>query len=256
MTDDRGPDPLFAFEGVAVELGGRDVLHDVDATVPDGALTTIVGPSGGGKSTLLRLCNRLAVPSVGRVLLRGRDLADLDVLATRRRIGMVFQVPTLFAGTVRDNLAEAAPAAGEAAWRAALADAELDPSFLNRDADELSGGEAQRACLARTLVTGPEVLLADEPTSSLDQTTARTLERLARGLVDRGVAVLWVTHDRAQARRLADWTLVVEGGTVVSAGPPAAEQRAGGGARGAGGGRDGDGGDGVRGMGDPAGGRE
>lgn len=236
MTDNHGRAALFAFEGVAVELGGRDVLHDVDATVPDGALTTIVGPSGGGKSTLLRLCNRLAVPSAGRVLFRGRDLAGLDVLATRRRVGMVFQVPTLFAGTVRDNLAEAAPAVDEAAWRAALADAELDPSFLDRDADELSGGEAQRACLARTLVTGPEVLLADEPTSSLDQATARTLERLARGLVDRGVAVLWVTHDPAQAWRLADWTLIVEEGTVVSAGPPdaAGRGRVGGGVRGGG----------------------
>jgi putative ABC transport system ATP-binding protein len=220
MTDDDGRHPLFAFEGVAVELGGREVLHDVEASVPDGALTTIVGPSGGGKSTLLRLCNRLAVPSRGRVRFRGRDLAELDVLATRRRIGMVFQVPTLFAGTVRDNLAEAAPDAGEQAWRAALADAELDASFLDRDADELSGGEAQRACLARTLVTDPEVLLADEPTSSLDQTTARTLERLACGLVERGVAVLWVTHDPEQSRRLADWTLVVEAGTVVAAGSP------------------------------------
>ncbi len=222
MRDGHGRDPLFAFEGVAVELGGRDVLHDVDATIPDAALTTIVGPSGGGKSTLLRLCNRLAVPSAGRVRFRGRDLADLDVLGTRRRIGMVFQVPTLFAGTVRDNLAVAAPDAGEAAWRAALAEAELDPSFLDRDADQLSGGEAQRACLARTLVTGPEVLLADEPTSSLDQRTAHTLERLARGLVDRGVAVLWVTHDPEQSRRLAEWTLVVEAGTVVSAGTPEA----------------------------------
>lgn len=223
MIDTADRPPLFALEGVAVELGGRDVLHDVDATVPDGALTTIVGPSGGGKSTLLRLCNRLAVPSAGRVLFRGRDLADLDVLATRRRIGMVFQVPTLFGGTVRDNLVEAAPHAGDAAHRAALADAELDPSFLDRDADALSGGEAQRACFARTLVTRPEVLLADEPTSSLDQATARMLERLARGLVDRGVAVLWVTHDPAQSRRLADWTLAVEAGTVVSSGPPGSD---------------------------------
>lgn len=220
MTDDDRRQPLFAFEGVAVELGGRYVLHDVDAAVPDGALTTIVGPSGGGKSTLLRLCNRLAVPSAGHVRFRGRDLGEHDVLATRRRIGMVFQIPTLFAGTIRDNLAEAAPDVGEAAWRAALVDAELDPSFLDRDADELSGGEAQRACLARTLVTGPEVLLADEPTAALDQATVRTLERLVRRLVDRGVAVLWVTHDPAQSRRLADWTLVVRAGTVVTAGSP------------------------------------
>ncbi len=219
-TDPRTTDPVFVFDGVAVELGGHDVLHDVTATVPDRALTTIVGPSGSGKSTLLRLCNRLAVPSVGRVLFRGRDMADLDVLATRRRIGMVFQAPTLFAGTVRDNLAVAAPEGPEERWRRALEAAELDAAFLDRDADSLSGGEAQRACLARTLVTEPDVLLADEPTSSLDQTTTRTLERLARALVDRGIAVLWVTHDPAQSRRLADWSLTMSNGTIVAWGPP------------------------------------
>jgi putative ABC transport system ATP-binding protein len=212
---------LFTFEDVHVELGGRDVLRGVDAEVPDGALTTIVGPSGSGKSTLLRLCNRLAVPSRGRVLLRGTDVTDLDVLAMRRRVGMVFQAPTLFAGTVRDNLAVAAPDAAEDRWVEALARAELDRAFLDRDADTLSGGEAQRACLARTLVTGPEVLLADEPTSSLDQATARALERMIRALVDDGVAVLWVTHDPAQSRRLADWTLALERGQVVAMGDPA-----------------------------------
>jgi putative ABC transport system ATP-binding protein len=225
MVDrDHSPDagtPLFTFEDVHVELGGRDVLRGVDAEVPDGALTAIVGPSGSGKSTLLRLCNRLAVPSRGRVLLRGADLADLDVLATRRRVGMVFQAPTLFAGTVRDNLAVAAPEAGEGPWVDALARAELDRAFLDRDADTLSGGEAQRACLARTLVTGPEVLLADEPTSSLDQATARALERMIRALVDDGVAVLWVTHDPGQSRRLADWALALDHGRVVAIGDPA-----------------------------------
>jgi putative ABC transport system ATP-binding protein len=213
--------PLFTFVDVHVELGGRDVLRGVDAEVPDGALTTIVGPSGSGKSTLLRLCNRLAVPSRGRVLFRGTDLADLDVLATRRRVGMVFQAPTLFAGTVRDNLLVAAPEATADRWIDALARAELDRAFLDRDADTLSGGEAQRACLARTLITGPEVLLADEPTSSLDQATARALERMIRALVDDGVAVLWVTHDPAQARRLGDWALALDRGQVVATGEPA-----------------------------------
>lgn len=214
--------PLFTFDDVHVELGGRDVLVGVDAQVPDGALTTVVGPSGSGKSTLLRLCNRLAVPASGRVLLRRDDLARLDVLALRRRVGMVFQAPTLFAGTVRDNLAVAVPGGPECAWREALARAELSADFLDRDADTLSGGEAQRACLARTLVTDPEVLLADEPTSSLDESTARTLERLARELVDDGVPVLWVTHDPAQSRRLADWVLALDGGRVVAAGDPEA----------------------------------
>ena len=142
VTESAASPPVFRFDDVSVELGGRDVLHDVRATVPDHALTTILGPSGSGKSTLLRLCNRLVVPSGGRVLFRDRDMAELDVLAVRRRIGMVFQAPTLFAGTVRDNLAVAAPEGPQERWRRALAAAELDDAFLDRDADSLSGTSA------------------------------------------------------------------------------------------------------------------
>jgi putative ABC transport system ATP-binding protein len=90
----------------------------------------------------------------------------------------------------------------------------LDPELLGRDAKVLSGGEAQRLCLARTLTTGCEVLLADEPTSALDHEATAVLEELARELADGGMPVLWVTHDRAQADRLADHRLTVEEGRV------------------------------------------
>ncbi len=178
-------------------------------------ITCVLGPSGAGKSTLLRLCNRLEVPTAGTVRFRGRDVAELDPLALRREVGMVFQRPTLFGGTVRDNLAVARPDGDEAAFVGALERARLDASFLDRPADELSGGEAQRACLARTLVTGPRVLLMDEPTSALDPASRRGLEDLARSLADEGVPMLWVTHDLAQADRLADDVLVLIGGRLV-----------------------------------------
>ena len=220
MTPD-GP-PLFAFEAVCVEAGGTAILDHVDAAVPDHGITVVAGPSGAGKSTLLRLCNRLEVPTSGTVRFRGDDVARLDPLALRRQVGMVFQRPTLFGGTVRDNLAVAAPGAGDDVWAAALERAALPQSFLDRPAADLSGGEAQRACLARTLVTGPCVLLLDEPTSALDAGPRLAFERLARVLADGGVPVVWVTHDLDQLRRIADQLLVLDRGRVVHHGAASA----------------------------------
>ena len=209
---------LFAFEGVRLVVDGATVLDGVDARIPDEGLTAIVGPSGSGKSTLLRLCNRLEVPTAGRVRFRGDDLADLDPLRLRRRVGMVFQRPTLFPGTVADNLAVAEPEISDDAAADALHRAGLDRSFLTRTADDLSGGEAQRACLARTLVTGPDVLLMDEPTSALDEENTRVLEHLGMDLADGGVPVLWVTHDPHQVDRIADRRLRMARGRVVEGG--------------------------------------
>lgn len=209
---------VFHFDDVVVEGdGGVRILDEVTFDIPDGGVTVLTGPSGSGKSTLLRLCNRLEVPTTGTVRYRGADVADLDPLAHRRRVGMVFQRPTLFAGTVADNLAVARPDGDDGCYGAALERAGLDRSFLTRTGDELSGGEAQRACLARTLITDPEVLLLDEPTSSLDPASARLLERLVRGEADGGVPVLWVSHDLAQVRRLADRPMVLIAGRMADA---------------------------------------
>ena len=175
----------------------------------------LVGPSGAGKSTVLRLLDRLEVPTSGEVRFRGRALDDLDVLALRRRVGMVFQRPAPFPGTVRDNLLVADPDADEEALTAALHAARLDAAFLDRPADELSGGEAQRMCLARTLVTRPEVLLMDEPTSALDPEATRRLERTARRLAGEGHELVWVTHDLEQAHRLGGEIVVLIDGRVA-----------------------------------------
>jgi putative ABC transport system ATP-binding protein len=210
---------VFALESVSVVAPHGPVLRGVDLRIPGAGVTVVLGPSGSGKSTLLRLCNRLEAPTSGRVLFRGEDLATLDPLAHRRRVGMVFQRPTPFGGTVRDNLRVADPAASEAAMAAVLGRAGLGAAFLERPAGELSGGECQRACLARTLLTGPEVLLMDEPTSSLDEVARRGLEALARELCAEGVPVVWVTHDLAQAARIADTVVEVEEGRVRAARP-------------------------------------
>jgi putative ABC transport system ATP-binding protein len=207
--------PLYELVGVGLVIDGATILAGVELTIADAGITVVLGPSGAGKSMLLRLLNRLEVPTAGEVRYRGEPVDALDPLELRRRVGMVFQRPAPFPGTVRDNLLVADPGAGDDELAAALGDARLDRAFLDRSADELSGGEAQRMCLARTLVTRPDALLMDEPTSALDPEARQGLERTARRLADGGRPLVWVTHDLAQADRLADDMVVMVGGHVA-----------------------------------------
>jgi UDP-glucose/iron transport system ATP-binding protein len=195
---------------------GHRRLERIDADVSDRAITVIIGASGSGKSSLLRLCNRLEAPTDGTVQFRGQDLATVDVRRHRRRVGMLFQQPVPFAGTVRENLAVADPELDDTGAGALLQRVSLHASLLDRPADRLSGGEAQRMCLARTLATAPEVLLADEATSSLDPVATRRLEDLARELRGDGTPILWVTQEHEQVDRLADHVLTVADGRIVS----------------------------------------
>jgi putative ABC transport system ATP-binding protein len=183
---------------------GRRVLDEITGAIPAAGITVVAGPSGAGKTTLLRLCNRLEIPEAGTVSYRGQPLDELDPLALRRRVGMVFQRPTPFPGSVADNLAVAHPEAGPAELDAALNRVALNPGLLGQEARTLSGGELQRMCLARTLVTEPETLLLDEPTSALDEQPKLVFEGTARELAAQGITIIWVTHDGAQAHRVAD----------------------------------------------------
>jgi len=212
----------FEFDRVTVRRAGRRVLDEVTACIPAAGITVISGPSGAGKTTLLRLCNRLEVPDQGVVRYRGRPVDDLDPLALRRRAGMVFQRPTPFPGSVADNLAVAHPDAGAEGMSAALRRVALDPALLAQEARTLSGGELQRMCLARTLVTRPETLLLDEPTSALDAQPKQVFETTARDLAAQGITIIWVTHDSAQADRVADQIYQLRDGQLT---PAAGEAR-------------------------------
>ncbi len=127
---------------------------------------------------------------------------------------MVFQHPTPFAGSVRDNLHVAAPGIDDRALAPLLDRVSLSRDMLDRDADTLSGGELQRMCLARTLVVEPHVLLLDEPTSALDAEPTRTFEATVADLAGDGLTVIWVGHDAPQVRRVADRVLEVAAGRV------------------------------------------
>ena len=135
---------------------------------------------------------------------------------------MVFQQPVLFGGTVADNLRTADSKVPQADLEEILGRVGLPVEFLTRGAEDISGGEAQRVCLARTLLTRPEVLLMDEPTASVDLAMRLGLEREAQALADRGVPILWVTHDLDQMRRLAGHVIALEGGRIRFQGEPGA----------------------------------
>ena len=213
---------VFEFAEVAVAgANGAKRLSIGNLILPDSGLTVIVGPSGAGKSTLLRLCNRLEVPTTGTIRFRGKPSSHTPVLDLRRSVGMVFQEPVRFAGTVFDNLLEADADLDRTNASRLIRRVGLHESIIDRVADELSGGEAQRMCIARALATHPDVLLMDEPTSSLDPAATQTIEKQVEELVAAGISVLWVTHDTAQMRRIASHVVCLIDGEIAYEGPAA-----------------------------------
>jgi putative ABC transport system ATP-binding protein len=215
---------LFTLDAVTVSHpatveGQRAALAGVTLDLTGGRVTALVGPSGAGKTTLLRLLNRLEEPTGGQVRFHDRPLPSYDVLALRRRVGMLQQAPVILAATVLDDLRVGAPDLDEDGAATLLHRVGLPPEeFLHRGTDGLSGGEGQRLCLARALAVGPEVMLLDEPTSALDSFAAATVERAVRGLVADGLTVVMVSHDLRQARRIADDVVVLIDGHVAHAG--------------------------------------
>ena len=200
--------------GLGYAVGGTEILKGVDARMPGGEITAVVGPSGAGKSTLLRAVNRLVEPSSGEVYLDGEPTSALDPLALRRRVGMVFQIPALFGGSVEEAVLYGARLSGkDADPRRLLQMVGLDASLRGRDPRALSVGQQQRVSIARALALGPEALLLDEPTSALDEAARRRIEELVNDLNARlGLTMAFVSHDLSQVERVADRVVLMAGG--------------------------------------------
>lgn len=239
-TEARAEDPrALVIRGLVKEYrAGQPVLRGIDLVVPGTGLTAIIGPSGTGKSTLIRCINRLVQPSAGEILFRGEDLAKLSgrpLRRARRRIGMVFQEYNLVERlSVMENLL-CGRLGYVPVWRAwlrrfpeadiqrafDLLDAVGLSGFATRRADALSGGQRQRVGIARAIMQEPEIVLADEPTSSLDpKSSVEIMEILSRLAAERGVPVVVNIHNVALAQRFATRIVGMSGGHVVYDGPP------------------------------------
>jgi len=197
-------------------------VDTVDFEVEPGDVFVIFGPSGAGKSSLLRLLNRLDEPSSGTVRVRGQDYRDIPPQRLRKQVGMVPQQPTLIDGTVAENVSWGPRLRGEPVDRERVNDL-LDrlglSGFANREAGDLSGGEAQRVAIARTLYNEPDIVLLDEPASSLDADAARQVETLLSDVMrDLSITAILVTHDTERARRLGSRGIRMEDGRVARRG--------------------------------------
>jgi UDP-glucose/iron transport system ATP-binding protein len=195
------------------------ILEDVSFAVERGRALTLMGPSGSGKSSLLRCLNRLVEPTSGTVRFDGRDIQSIEPRHLRRQVALVMQTPVLFEGTVRDNLrVRPAGASGdfsEGRLGVALAEVGLELDLLDRDAAMLSGGEKQRVTIARALLRDPQALLLDEPTSALDPPNALlVVETISRLCLARSLSIVAVTHQPDLVRRLGGGLLYLVRGRV------------------------------------------
>jgi phosphate transport system ATP-binding protein len=233
---DRVADGTAALRAVDLTLsfGPRAILSDVSVNVRRGAVTALIGPTGSGKTTLLRTFNRMndkvtGYRHAGDVLLDGRSIwhPGVELMSLRRKVGMLFQRPNPFPMSIMDNVVAGAKAhrlasknglkaiAQERLTEVGLWDAVSDR--LRDSPFRLSGGQQQLLCLARALAISPDVLLLDEPTSSLDPVTTESIEALIRTLVP-ALTVVIVTHNLAQASRVADRTIFLNRGRMVEHG--------------------------------------
>lgn len=215
----------FEITHLSLTRQGQPALDDVSVHVAPGEIVCLLGPSGSGKSSLLRCLNRLTSPPPSTIFLNGADITQMDVLALRRQAGMVFQRVALFPGTVADNVAYGPALQAQALTSTEidrlLALADLPPELCDRDSQTLSGGQAQRVALARSLATNPSAMLLDEPTSALDPAATRKIEATMLNLRQTlGLTILWVTHDPEQARRVADRVYLLVDGRIADKGDP------------------------------------
>src|SRR5215831_8007332 len=213
------PSPILRTVRLTREVAGERIVDDVTVTVRTGSVLVVTGPSGSGKSSFLRLLNRLDEPTRGTVEFEGRDYREISPLELRRRIGMVTQTAYLFPGTIADNLCYG-PVQRRVELPGDAIEDLLDQVGLsgrrNEDVSHLSGGEAQRVSVARALANEPAALLLDEPTSALDADAKQDVEKLILSVVRRNeLTCVMVSHDLAQAVRVADDVMVMSKGTVV-----------------------------------------
>lgn len=226
---EKGGAAAVAFEHVSKRFGDAIAVDDVNLAIAEGMFVTIIGSSGCGKTTLLKMVNALVMPDEGEVLVHGRATSNADPIGLRRNIGYAIQGSVLFPHlTVEQNIAYVPTLLNsgdedrtEAAVKKWMDIIGLPRDIMDRFPAELSGGQAQRVGIARALAASPDILLADEPFSAVDAITRASLQDEIKRIHEQtGITVLFVTHDIDEALDLGDRVLVMEAGRAVQFAPP------------------------------------
>ena len=231
MKNEYAAETAVRFQHVSVSFGPNEILKDFSLEVKKGECLTIIGTSGCGKTTMLRLVNGLLLPSSGTVEVGGQDVGKADLISLRRGIGYAIQNVGLFPHmTVRQNIAYVPSLSKK--WNRQEEEQQvarllkvvgLDAAMAERYPLELSGGQKQRVGIARALAADPSILLMDEPFGAVDSITRRGLQRELKALHKKlGLTILFVTHDIREALRLGDRILVMDGGRILRLDTPEA----------------------------------
>ena len=220
---------LIRVEGLEKKFGSLQVLKGIDQVIRKGEVVSVIGPSGGGKSTFLRCLNLLEVPDGGSIFFEGVDITrkDVDINLHRQKMGMVFQHFNVFPNmTVGENVTMAPVLLGKKTKEEAR---EMAKELLNRvgllekiDAypQKLSGGQKQRLAIVRALAMEPDVMLFDEPTSALDPEMVGEVLNVIKELVKTGMTTVIVTHEMGFAKEVSDRVLFMDGGVIAEEGTP------------------------------------
>jgi putative ABC transport system ATP-binding protein len=211
---------LIEVKNLYYSVENKDILKDISLDIEREDFISVVGPSGSGKSSLLKILGDLISPSKGSISYKGKEYKEYNPLELRRQLAYIRQEPYLFESTVRDNL--------EFPYTIRKTDLEMERieelfsefnmpiSYLDRDVINLSGGEKQRISIMRSLIFEPEVLLLDEITSALDVENVELVENFIKKLHDKGICILWVTHNIEQSRKYANKICKVFDGEIES----------------------------------------
>jgi len=231
MNDSNSSEPVLRVEGISKAFGGTPILKSVSLSLNKGELKVLIGPSGGGKSTMLQCMNLLIDPEAGEHFLDGRRInphSKKELYAFRQQVGMIFQDFNLFDHlTALDNVSIALRKVKGINKKDALERAlhELSKIGLGDHADhfpaELSGGQKQRVSIARALAMDPQVILLDEPTSALDPQLVGEVLNAIRVLRDDGMTMVMATHQVGFARAIADEIVFMQDGEIIEQGTPA-----------------------------------
>ncbi len=215
---------ILSINNLSKKLQQTPILHNITLSIKKGEIISLVGPSGGGKTTLLKCINRLIEADTGTIIYQSQNIKTISPTQLRKNIVLVPQESIMFPGTVKDNISLALIVHGindRKKIKDSLTDTGLSLSFLSKNAEKLSGGEKKRVSLARALALSPAMLLLDEPTTGIDPKNLETVEqRIINFSKQRQLTVVWVTHDVSQAKRVSDRIANLKQGSITTIAKP------------------------------------